>query len=198
MHLLKGFIYIRSILYYSLGNLIALFKYDKKYLKGKYFQGRWGGVFTIGWEWVVKDFWNSLFKCSINRSNPPWPAAQEVFIGNWRNIEFDVDDLHIFHTYGTYFQALDGKIKIGKGSWIAPNVGIITSNHNLIDPGLRLKGKDVVIGEKSWIGMNSMILPGVVLGPHTIVGAGSVVTKSFPEGNCVIAGNPAKKIRNII
>ena len=45
--------------------------------------------------------------------------------------------------------------------------------------------------------MNSMILPGVVLGDRTIVGAGSVVTKYFPEGNCVIAGNPAKVIKVI-
>ena len=43
--------------------------------------------------------------------------------------------------------------------------------------------------------MNTVILPGVSLGDHTIVGAGSVVTKSFQEGNCVIAGNPAKVIR---
>ena len=39
--------------------------------------------------------------------------------------------------------------------------------------------------------MNSVILPGVVLGDRTIVGAGSVVTKSFSQGNCVVAGNPA-------
>lgn len=42
--------------------------------------------------------------------------------------------------------------------------------------------------------MNSILLPGVCLGNNTIVGAGSVVTKSFPEGNCVIVGNPARKI----
>ena len=57
-------------------------------------------------------------------------------------------------------------------------------------------GKDVVISEDCWIGMNSVILPGVVLGKHTIVGAGSIVTKSF-DGNCVIAGNPAKKIKDL-
>ena len=45
--------------------------------------------------------------------------------------------------------------------------------------------------------MNSVILPGVVLGEKTIVGAGSVVTKSFLEGYCVIAGNPAKKIKDL-
>jgi acetyltransferase-like isoleucine patch superfamily enzyme len=58
-----------------------------------------------------------------------------------------------------------------------------------------LPGKDVIIGKKCWIGMNSVILPGVCLGDHTIVGAGSVVTKSFPDGNCIIAGNPARIIR---
>lgn len=58
-------------------------------------------------------------------------------------------------------------------------------------------GKDVVIGSNCWIGMNAVILPGVVLGDRTIVGAGGIVTKSFPNGHCIIAGNPAKIIRTI-
>ena len=44
---------------------------------------------------------------------------------------------------------------------------------------------------------DSVILPEVELGDFTIVGAGSVVTKSFPEGYCIIAGNPAKKIKQL-
>ena len=43
--------------------------------------------------------------------------------------------------------------------------------------------------------MNSLIMAGVELGPSTIVGGGSVVTKSFTDGYCVIAGNPAKVIK---
>lgn len=45
--------------------------------------------------------------------------------------------------------------------------------------------------------MNSVVLPGCHLGPYTIVGAGAVVTKSFPEGHCVIVGNPARIIRHL-
>lgn len=45
--------------------------------------------------------------------------------------------------------------------------------------------------------MNSVILPGVILGDRTIVGAGSVVNKSFPEGNVIIAGVPAKIVKHL-
>jgi acetyltransferase-like isoleucine patch superfamily enzyme len=82
-------------------------------------------------------------------------------------------------------------------TWIAPNVGIVTFNHDFLDVNNYLPGSDVIIGKKCWIGMNSMILPGVCLGDNTIVGAGSIVTKSFPEGYVVIAGNPAKIIKKI-
>jgi acetyltransferase-like isoleucine patch superfamily enzyme len=57
--------------------------------------------------------------------------------------------------------------------------------------------KDVTIEDDCWIGRNVTILPGVTLGPHTIVGAGAVVTSSFPEGWCVIGGVPARKIKEI-
>lgn len=45
--------------------------------------------------------------------------------------------------------------------------------------------------------MNSVVLPGVSLGTRTIVAAGSVVTKSFPEGYCVVGGTPAKIIKRL-
>ena len=43
--------------------------------------------------------------------------------------------------------------------------------------------------------MNSIITAGVTLGPRTIVAAGAVVTKSFPEGFCILAGVPAKVVK---
>lgn len=53
------------------------------------------------------------------------------------------------------------------------------------------------IGNYVFIGMGTIILPGVTIADHIIIGAGSVVTKSFLEPGVVIAGNPAKIIGNI-
>lgn len=88
-------------------------------------------------------------------------------------------------------------ITIGDHCMFAPNVQLYTATHP-IEPRKRKSGleygRPIVIGNNVWIGGNSVILPGVTLGDNVVVGAGSVVTKSFPE-NCVLAGNPAKIIR---
>ena len=54
--------------------------------------------------------------------------------------------------------------------------------------------KPVLIKEYAWIGAGATILPGVCIGRHAIVGAGSVVTKDVPD-YAVAAGNPAKIIK---
>lgn len=60
------------------------------------------------------------------------------------------------------------------------------------DPELDHFGK-IKVGNYSYIGENCMIMPGVMIGERCIVGGGSVVTKSVPDG-CMVAGNPAKFI----
>ena len=129
--------------------------------------------------------------------NVPWPCSPSIQIVEPHNIIFHPDDLNNFMTAGCYYQA-NGKIVIGKGCYIGPNVGLITQNHDLANPSKRGEAKDIVLGESCWIGMNSLILPGVHLGPHTVVGGGAVVTKSYEDGYCVIAGNPARVIKKII
>lgn len=86
-------------------------------------------------------------------------------------------------------------LSIGEGSILAWNVCIQTANHI---PGSldKYDAKPVIIGRKCWIGNSVTILPGVNLGDNVVVGANSVVTKSFPS-NVIIAGVPAKVIREI-
>ena len=165
--------------------------FDTKYLRGRYFtKSKWG------YKWLLRSIITQKI-LGINR-NCPWPVSPFVHVTFPESIEFDPDDINTFQTFGSYFMARpDGRIKIGKGTWIAPNVGIITQNHDLKDLKKAALAEDVIIGEECWIGMNSVILPGVILGDHTIVGALSLVNKSFIEGNCLIAGNPAKKIRDL-
>lgn len=63
------------------------------------------------------------------------------------------------------------------------------------EPTLELTAP-IVLGNNVYIGMRSIILPGVTIGDNVIVGAGSVVTKSIPSGS-VVAGVPARKIKDI-
>lgn len=95
---------------------------------------------------------------------------------------------------GVYINALNG-IKLGDYTNIGPNAGLISSNHDVINNDVQLKENPIDIGSFCWIGMGAIILPGITLGNFTIVGAGTIVTKSFPDGYCIIAGNPAKIIK---
>ncbi|MDM8159650.1 sugar O-acetyltransferase [Labilibaculum sp. K2S] len=102
------------------------------------------------------------------------------------------------------------KIEIGNNVLIASNVQIYTATHStdinerLVadwDPGselpfFRTYALPVKIEDNVWIGGGVIILPGVTIGKNSVIGAGSVVTKSIPE-DCVAVGNPCKIIRKI-
>lgn len=89
-----------------------------------------------------------------------------------------------------------GKVFVGDYVGVAPNCVIISANHALLNQDDVVR-KETIIGDYCWLASSSIILAGVTLGPRTIVGAGSVVTKSFEEGYCVIAGNPAKLVKKL-
>lgn len=164
--------------------------FDRSVLSGRHFEEG-----LAGYVWALSAIWQRNI---LRLGRPmPFPASAKTHISNPHNIDFHPDDLNNFQSPGTYLQNFNGHIVIGRGSYIGPNVGIITANHDLLNLDNHETSKAVVLGTKCWIGMNSVLLPGVVLGNRTIVGAGSVVTKAFPDGDCVIAGNPAKLIRKI-
>ncbi len=119
-----------------------------------------------------------------------WPMhPTSVITGSWRNVIVGIDAAPGISP-GCYIQAM-GRVWIGDYTQIAANVGIISSNHFMLDIRKHVIN-EIQIGEYCRIGMGSVILPGVVLGDFTTVAAGSIVACSFPEGYCVISGNPAR------
>ncbi|MGC8925416.1 MAG: acyltransferase [Calditerrivibrio sp.] len=109
-------------------------------------------------------------------------------------IHYDLITLTSFAVSGNcYIQAYNGLI-CGKNFLFAPGVKIITSGHDFKDISKPTKNEPVIFGDNVWIGANVVILPGVRVGNNCVIGAGSVVTKSFVDDNLIIAGNPAKVI----
>lgn len=95
------------------------------------------------------------------------------------------------------------KIEIGDNCLIGANCKIIDNDFHPLDKNLRKQNKtediakkEVFIGKDCFIGMNSIILKGTRIGDNCIIGAGSVVSGTFPD-NVIVAGNPAKIIKHL-
>lgn len=90
-----------------------------------------------------------------------------------------------------------GGIYLADDVLIGPKVSLITVNH-LEDPRVRrqVQPQAIHVEQGAWIGAGAIVLPGVTIGAHAIVGAGSVVTKDVPA-DMVAVGNPARVIRKI-
>ncbi len=104
-----------------------------------------------------------------------------------------------------------GSITIGDRTIFSPNVMVLTGRHEFrdgrrlsIDPKFDdgswggsleqpLEGFDIVIGDGVWVSAGAIIVGGVTIGHNSIVAAGAVVTRSFPDFS-VIAGVPAARI----
>lgn len=103
-------------------------------------------------------------------------------------------------------------ISIGDGVIVAPNVIMLDYDGHSVDPAKRMyiekevqstgfydegasKGK-IEIGNNVWIGLGAIILRGVHVGDHSVIGAGSVVRRNIPERTLVM-GNPAEVVRTL-
>jgi acetyltransferase-like isoleucine patch superfamily enzyme len=103
------------------------------------------------------------------------------------------------HTRIGIASVIIGPVSIGDQVRLAQNVVVTALNHNYTDLSKPISEqgvntKEIYIGDETWIGANSVILPGVFIGKHCVIAAGSVVTKDIPS-NSVAAGNPARIIK---
>jgi maltose O-acetyltransferase len=110
-------------------------------------------------------------------------------------------NIHVGNSFYTGYNCtiLDmAEVRIGDNCMIGPNVGIYTAGHSIEPKGRNKSGYaiPIIIGNDVWIGGSCVILAGVTIGDNSVVAAGSVVTKDVPA-NVIVAGNPAKILKNI-
>ncbi len=124
----------------------------------------------------------------------PWPVHPTSRVTKPENIERGTRTPGL--SLGCHIDGRNG-ITIGPNVWIGPRVSIISMNHDVDDFYKYVTEEPIIIGKNSWLGANCVVLPGVYLGEHTIVAAGAVVTKPFPDGDQLLAGVPAKIVKKL-
>jgi maltose O-acetyltransferase len=111
---------------------------------------------------------------------------------------------HIEVGDNTYFNwgavVLDcARVRVGSFVKFGPQVQVYAATHP-VDPAVRKSGleyaRPVTVGDNVWVGGGTLILPGVEIGDDSVIGAGSVVTKSIPAG-VVAVGNPCRVLRRV-
>lgn len=92
----------------------------------------------------------------------------------------------------------ESNVYIGDNCVIASGVSIMDSNGHVVYSTNRTIGRDaprpINIGNNVWIGLNSVVLKGSIIGDNCVIAVGSVVKGTFPQ-NSLIAGNPAKVVK---
>lgn len=101
---------------------------------------------------------------------------------------------HSFINYGSSISAYK-HVKIGRHCLLGHHTLIVDRNeHGVEQRELAPPPAPVIIEDYVWIGSRVIILPGISIGHHSVIGAGSVVTKDV-AANCLVVGNPARVVR---
>ena len=139
---------------------------------------------------------NSRIGCSSKRYHAGLPFYARILIDG---IDSKVVIGNNCRLNGAYIHA-EKSITIGNNCVAASGVHIMDSNAHMVYSLDRTIGRDepeeITIGDNVWIGLNSIILKGVVIGNNCVISAGSVVKGKFPN-NVIIAGNPATIVNRI-
>jgi len=122
----------------------------------------------------------------------PWPVHFTTRVLYYKNIKVGNRSAPGINS-NCYVQARNGII-IGDNFRMGPGVGLVSSNHNISDYDMWDKADPIVIGDNVWIGMNSVVLPGVSIGSNVVIGANSVVGKDMPDDS-IAMGNPCEVVK---
>lgn len=147
----------------------------------------------------------SIIHRSVRMDTPPYrhfSLGRHSVIESFSCINNAVGDVMIGeYTRVGLHNTIIGPVTIGNHVNLAQGITVTALNHNFTNASQRIDQQGVntnpvTISDDVWIGANAVILPGVSIGRHSVVAAGSVVTHDVPEGT-VVAGVPAKIIRKI-
>ena len=141
----------------------------------------------------------------------PWPGSRFAEIAKKKIILLlkDVKGLQFNYGFSIFYGNISGKdiflsnsyildyapVIFGEQVIVGPDVKFITSTHELNNFNI-VTAKEITIEDNVWLSMNIIVLPGVTIGKNSVIGAGSIVSKSIPS-NVLAAGNPAKVIKTI-
>nr|WP_067821604.1 sugar O-acetyltransferase [Nocardia inohanensis] len=130
----------------------------------------------------------------------------EIGEGSWIMPRFQCDYGYLIRLGRNSFLNYDAivldcaPVTIGDDVSIGPRAQLLTALHPMADHELRRQrwetAAPITIGDNVWLGGGVIVCPGVSIGANTVVGAGSVVTRSLPE-RVFAAGNPARVIREL-
>ncbi|RZK12043.1 MAG: acyltransferase [Flavobacterium sp.] len=158
--------------------------------------------------WFLNPFKHKRGKSSIIRFNTrldvfpfnQFELGNSSIIESFATINNGVGDVIIGNnTIVGMSNVIIGPVNIGNNVMLAQNIVVSGLNHGYQDVNVspafqKVSCKAITISDDVWIGANSVITAGVRLGKHSIIGAGSVVTKDIPEFSIAV-GNPAKVIK---
>ena len=151
-----------------------------------------GGKITIG---------NNVALCSTCEGNPLGVNHRVILSAIYTESEIVIgNDTGMS---GTTICAAKS-VQIGSNCLIGANVTITDCDLHSVNPEGRRYNTNVeeigcasvVVEDNVWLGINVIVLKGVVVGKNSVVAAGSVVTKSIPP-NCIAGGNPARVLKRI-
>lgn len=138
----------------------------------------------------------SIGRCATLRTTPAYPITFTVWTSADREGRIDIGD-YVLISPGTRILSSD-HVTIGDNTMIAGEVYISDSDwHDVYDRTSEQDAhKPIVLERNVWLGYGVKVCKGVTIGENSVVGTGSVVSRSIPA-NVIAAGNPARIVRKL-